>query len=147
MYEEWIYGHVPQTVRFVRFTGDRVIQVKICALGKPIEVHNTDETGGYLPPLPTRQIAMGDGTADPDHPAAPPSLRRPGEPVPANAPGKVQYPGDSGSAPMPIPASAPVGTPPGKMPSTSPMPQVPPGPSTLVGASVAENYVLEGLSS
>src|SRR6202012_2724798 len=22
-YEEWIYGHVPQTIRFVRFVGDR----------------------------------------------------------------------------------------------------------------------------
>lgn len=59
-YEEWIYGHQPQTMRFVRFVGDRVSLVKVAALGKPIEIHDHDELGGYLPPAPTRTIAMGD---------------------------------------------------------------------------------------
>ena len=36
-YEEWIYGEVPQTVRFVRFRGDRVVRLEIAELGKPIE--------------------------------------------------------------------------------------------------------------
>ena len=48
-YEEWIYGHVPQTVKFVRFNGDHVVQVKIAALGKPIEIHNENEMGGIRP--------------------------------------------------------------------------------------------------
>ena len=37
-YEEWIFGHQPQTVRFVRLEGDRVTQVRIAALGKPIAI-------------------------------------------------------------------------------------------------------------
>ena len=45
-YEEWIYGQVPQTVRFVRFVGDRVIQVRLAALGQPIAIHNQNEMQG-----------------------------------------------------------------------------------------------------
>ena len=59
-YEEWIYGHEPQTIHFVRFVGDRVTVVEIAALGKPLEIHDKDEMGGYNPPAPTREIAMGD---------------------------------------------------------------------------------------
>ena len=93
-YEEWIYGHVPQTVHFVRFVGDRVMVVEIAALGKPLEIHNTDEMGGYNPPPLTREIAMGDqkpgGTED--APAPPPTLRKPGEAAPPGGPNKVQFP-------------------------------------------------------
>jgi hypothetical protein len=104
-YEEWIYGHVPQTVRFVRFRGDRVVLVKICALGKPVEVHGQDEMGGYKTPAATREIALGDKQPDdPEHPSAPPTLRQPGEPVPADAPNKVRYPVDD-KTPIPPPPS------------------------------------------
>jgi hypothetical protein len=61
-YEEWIYGQVPQTVRFVRFRGDR---------------------------------AMGDAQpGDTSHASPPPTLRKPGEPVPADQPNKVRFPDD-----------------------------------------------------
>jgi hypothetical protein len=60
-YEEWIYGQMPQTVRFVRFVGDRVTQVRIAALGQPIAVHDQNEMQGYLDPEDTHEIAMGDG--------------------------------------------------------------------------------------
>lgn len=89
-YEEWIYGHVPQTVKFVRFNGDRVVLVKIAALGKPIEVHNQNEMGDFAPPPETREIAMGDGK--PDHAAPPPTLRAPGETMPSNGTNRVQFP-------------------------------------------------------
>jgi len=115
LYEDWIYGHVPQTVRFVRFEGDRVIRVEIAALGKPLEVHDTDEMGGFNPPPPTRQISMGDqapGTAG----TPPPTLRKPGEPVPAGGQGKVQFPN---AQPIPAPPSAP----PVNMPSPQTFPQ------------------------
>jgi len=95
-YEEWIYGHVPQTVKFVRFNGDRVVMVKIAALGKPIEVHDKNELGEYGPQPETREIAMGDKNPDdPEHPAPPPTLREPGEKVPVGSvsqTGRVQYP-------------------------------------------------------
>ena len=119
-YEEWIYGHVPQTVKFVRFHGDRVEMVKIAALGKPIEIHNTDEMGGYLEPLPTRQIALGDTQpGDDSHPAKPPTLRQPGDAVPVNQPNQVRYP--VGMAP---PDAAPQRIPP--TPGTTGIPQTPP---------------------
>jgi len=68
--------------------------VEIAALGKPLEIHNTDEMGGYNPPPLTREIAMGDRkTGGPDDaPAPPPTLRKPGEAAPAGGPGKVQFP-------------------------------------------------------
>ncbi|MEO6981634.1 MAG: hypothetical protein ABI072_00790 [Edaphobacter sp.] len=94
VYEEWIYGHVPQTVHFVRFVGDRVTTVEIAALGKTIEIHNKDEMGGYNPAPPTREVAMGDqkpGGTD-DAPAPPPTLRKPGEAEPPGGSNKVQFP-------------------------------------------------------
>ncbi|HSY68505.1 MAG TPA: hypothetical protein VK813_07680 [Edaphobacter sp.] len=104
-YEEWIYGHVPQTIRFVRFVGDRVTVVEIAALGKPIEIHDKDEMGGFNAPAPTREVAMGDKEqgADETKPAAPPTLRLPGEPVPDGGPGKVQFPTSGPAAPIPAP--------------------------------------------
>jgi len=117
-YEEWIYGHVPQTIRFVRFVGDRVTIVEIAALGKPIEIHDKDEMGGFNPPPPTREVAMGDqhqqGT-DKQNNTPPPSLRLPGEAAPADGPGKVQFPTNNPAA-TPIPP-----TPTSPMPNDSPL--------------------------
>lgn len=110
MYEDWIYGHVPQTVRFIRFQGDRVIRVEVAALGKPLEVHDKDEMGGYNPPPPTRQISLGDAPTDSGQ-KAPPTLRKPGEPVPQGGEGKVQFPNSPDkqptAQPIPAPPSAP----------------------------------------
>ncbi len=102
-YEEWIYGHVPQTVRFIRFQGDRVSVVEIAELGKAMQIHQTDETGGYNSPVPTREIAMGDAVhkdgAEGEKPASTPTLRQPGEPIPDDPHGnnRVQFPTTSGS--------------------------------------------------
>jgi len=63
--EEWIYGKVPQTTRFVRFEGDRVVLLKIAALGKPLDIHDKDELAGYRPPQPEHVIALGDTHAAP----------------------------------------------------------------------------------
>ncbi|WP_263365633.1 hypothetical protein [Edaphobacter bradus] len=100
-YEEWIYGHVPQTVRFVRFVGDRVTVVEIAVLGKPVEIHDKDEMGGSRDPADTREIAMGDKKPDGQGTAAAPSLRLPGEAAPANSQGNVQYPKDNRPVPPP----------------------------------------------
>ncbi len=87
-YEEWIYGQMPQTVRFVRFVGDRVIQVRIAALGQPIAIHDKNEMQGYLDPEDTHEIAMGDNqpAREGDGPAkAPPSILKPGEVAPGSS--------------------------------------------------------------
>lgn len=107
-YEEWIYGHVPQTVRFVRFQGDRVTTVEIAALGKPIEIHDKDEMAGFVNPVATREIALGDRKATDAEATAPvvPSLRKPGEEVPLpGAGGAVQFPTDG--SPSAAPTSVP----------------------------------------
>ena len=113
-YEEWIYGHQPQPVKFVRFVGDRVSLIKIAAVGKPIEIHDQDELAGYLPPAPTRTVALGDAQPSEDKRPGPPTLKRPGEALPVENGGptnrKVQFPDEhkpDASAP-----AEPVSTPP-----------------------------------
>jgi hypothetical protein len=107
-YEEWIYGHVPQTIRFVRFIGDRVTVVEIAELGKPIVIHDQDEMGGYNAPPNTREVALGDQQqpkqGEDSSSRAAPSLRMPGEAAPADGPNKVQFPdGDQKTKVAPIP--------------------------------------------
>ncbi len=104
-YEEWIYGQVPKTVRFIRFTGDKVSQVKIAAMGQAIVVRDKDEMAAYMPDeAPTREILVGD-MKQPDEGArkAPPTLRKEGEAAPANAQGKVLFPDAKPDPPAPIP--------------------------------------------
>ncbi|MCU1322732.1 MAG: hypothetical protein JWM43_2381 [Acidobacteriaceae bacterium] len=122
-YEEWIYGHVPQTVRFVRFVGDRVTMIEIAALGKPMEIHDKDEMAGYIAPVLEREIALGDRKPDPDTSSAasapPPTLRKPGEPISMpNAANKVQFPDDPKTSAPPTDTSKPVA---GTAPATSPL--------------------------
>jgi hypothetical protein len=87
-YEEWIYGQVPQTVRFVRFVGDRVIQVRVAALGKAIAIHNQNEMQGYLDPEDVHEVALGDNKprSGEDGPGkAPPTILKPGEVAPGSS--------------------------------------------------------------
>jgi hypothetical protein len=104
-YEEWIYGQVPKTIRFVRFTGDRVSQVKVAALGKAIEVHDKDEMAAYVREEDRpREVLVGDVRPTGEEARkAPPTLRKDGEAAPANAQGKVQFP-DAKPAPIPPPS-------------------------------------------
>ena len=98
-YEEWIYGQMPQTVRFVRFEGDRVTELRIAALGKPIVIHDQNEMRGYLDPEDTHEIAMGDakpGNGE-DGSAKPPTILKPGEAAP----------GSQKRVLLPVPASSP----------------------------------------
>ncbi len=120
-YEEWIYGHVPQTVKFVRFVGDRVVMVEIAELGKPIEIHDKDEMADYVEPPTEHQIDVGDRKPAPTDggsttAAAPPSLARPGDVIATpNAAGRVQFPDDPNNPDTPKPAttnSAPPASPP-----------------------------------
>jgi hypothetical protein len=123
-YEEWIYGYVPQTIRFVRFVGDRVTLVEIAALGKPIEIRDKDEVGDLNPSTPpTREVAMGDqatAEGDTEKPAtAPPTLRKPGEAAPAESSNKVQFPTANKPA---TPSTSSTAPPLMGQPSSAPMP-------------------------
>ena len=88
-YEEWIYGQAPQTVRFVRFERDRVTQLRIAALGKPIAIHDRNEMRGYLDgenPDTAREIALGDSNP-PEKMGprpSPPTILKPGEVAPGS---------------------------------------------------------------
>ncbi len=113
-YEEWIYGQVPQTVRFIRIENDRVTQVRTAALGQPIAIKTDNELDGYLDPLDRHEIAMGDGAVGHDEDArpagAPPTLRKPGDPVPAGASQRVQYPVAHKEQPLPAAPGSPADT-------------------------------------
>jgi len=95
-FEEWIYGHPPQDVSFVRVNGNRVIRVEIAKLGQPLEIFTKDEVEGLMmtngrPVLAeaTRPGAqLGDVHRNPDTQSAdaPPSLRAPGETLPSDPP-------------------------------------------------------------
>lgn len=93
-FEEWIYGHAPDPVEFVRINGNRVIRVEIAKVGESPQVFDQDVVDGLMrsdgtPAVvvaqeKTRTVQMGDVTRDPDKqaPAPPPTLVNPGEQLP-----------------------------------------------------------------
>jgi len=96
-FEEWIYGKPPQDVEFVRFKGDRVIRLEVASIGETPVIFTKDEVAGLMRTDGTELdpdansgphlAKVGDVQRDPDTeaPATPPSLRKPGEPLPADA--------------------------------------------------------------
>lgn len=89
--EIWIYGDPPDPTQFVRFNGNRVIRLEIARVGEPIEVHAKNEMGDYWStqqPDNVRIVKLGDqnaaDAAKETAPVAPPSLRNPGETLPAD---------------------------------------------------------------
>ncbi|GAC1414833.1 MAG: hypothetical protein NVSMB62_01440 [Acidobacteriaceae bacterium] len=113
-YEEWIYGKVPQTVRFIRIENDRVTEVRTAALGQPIAVKTENELEGYLDPLDEHEIAMGDSASGHDEEARPagepPTLRKPGDPPLTAGSQKVQYPVAHKEQPLPAAPGSPADT-------------------------------------
>jgi hypothetical protein len=111
-FEEWIYGQPPHEVQFVRFNGNRVIRLEIADVGQPPVIRDKDETDGYFAGQFVRQVRLGDApptSSKQEHaPAAPPTLRQPGEQLP-NAVDKdrelkpVQFPDDEKPKPIPPP--------------------------------------------
>lgn len=100
MYEEWIYGDPPAATQFVRFRRDKVVRLEIAAVGKPIEVHERNETGEPEGPVLTaRTVVNGDVHTSPEQAQGRgPTLRKPGEDVEAvgrTGLGKVTIPKDS----------------------------------------------------
>ena len=92
-FEEWIYGKPPKDVEFVRINGNRVIRVEVAKMGEAPVIFTKDEVEGLMrtdgTPLEasnTRTVQMGDVERNPDTqaPAAPPTLRNPGEKLPTD---------------------------------------------------------------
>ena len=114
-YEEWIYGHQPQTVKFVRFVGDQVTLLKIAAIGKPMEIHDQDEMAAYHPQT-TKTVAQGDlSQGDAQARVGTPTLKKSGEVLPEEVNqqvqnGRVQYPVEK--KPDPAASTPPPATPP-----------------------------------
>jgi hypothetical protein len=103
-FEEWIYGQPPKPVQFVRINGNRVIRVEIANVGEAPKIFEKDEVEGLMrtdgtplapPQNNTKTVAMGDVVRDPDTqaPAAPPSLRNPGEQLPSDQDPRLGSPG------------------------------------------------------
>ncbi len=110
--EIWIYGKPPDPTQFVRFYGNHVTRLEIARVGEPIEVHAKNEMGDYWNtqlPENARVVKLGDqnpaDAAKENAPTAPPpSLRLPGETLPAdkdkNTPQMkpVEFPKDTGGS-------------------------------------------------
>lgn len=129
-FEEWIYGKPPNEVDFVRINGNRVIRVEEAKMGVPPVILTKDEVEGLmrtdgtaLDPDSTERVAkVGDVERDPNKeaPAAPPSLRNPGETLPSDDPRNlstgvmrpVQFPKPKPDAEPPV-AHQPVANPDG----------------------------------
>jgi hypothetical protein len=106
LFEEWIYGEPPKPTQFVRFSGDRVIQTEMAALGAKPEVRAQDETDGYLAGHPQNTVQLGDQAATAEGDENHPTLLAPGEKLPENphSPQKVNIPPDIGKErPAPAP--------------------------------------------
>jgi hypothetical protein len=95
-FEEWIYGKPPKEVEFVRFNGNRVIRLELAKTGERPVIFTKDEVEGLMrtdgtalmPDKDAPHLAkVGDVERDPDTqaPAAPPSLRKDGETLPADS--------------------------------------------------------------
>ncbi len=91
----WQFGTPPEDVTFVRINGNRVIRVELAKVGEPLQIFTKDVVSGMMtangsPVLTaqsnTRTVKEGDVETDPDKqaPAAPPSLRNPGEKLPTD---------------------------------------------------------------
>ena len=106
-FEEWIYGEPPDPVQFVRFNNNRVIRVEVAKVGESPEIRTENEMGDYWDKKAgqnTRIVKLGDqAPAKPGAESAPqkaPSLRLPGETLPADSNpatpqmGPVQFPKD-----------------------------------------------------
>jgi len=112
-YEEWIYGHQPQTIQFVRFVGDRVSQIKVAALGSPLQIRDQDEMAGYTSPTPVKVVDVHDGPVAGTESSAP-SLKLPTEtktpadmPTSARTDHRVQFPDERSGAGKPADPTSP----------------------------------------
>ncbi len=95
-FEEWVYGAPPEEVDFVRINGNRVIRVEIAKDGESPQIFTKDVVSAMLrsdgtavltaQTTNTHTVHEGDVADDTDKraPAAPPSLRNPGETLPTD---------------------------------------------------------------
>ena len=151
-FEEWIYGKPPHEIDFVRINGNRVIRVEVAKVGEAPIVFTKDEVEGMMrtdgTPLEasvpnTRTIQLGDVDRDPNTqaPAAPPSIRKPGETLPdisTTGPGgemkPVRFPKQNPDDQPPV-AHAPTTNPapPNTAPAQPAATQAPPGDASQPG--------------
>jgi hypothetical protein len=141
-FEEWIYGQAPKEVDFVRINGNRVIRVEVAKMGEKPVVFTKDEVEGLMrtdgtPLNPAgdpgvRTVQMGDVQRNPDTQAAapPPSLKAPGETIPADSRNTgvmkpVQFPKQKPADPGPSAQPTQSGTQPGANPDGEPEAQPP----------------------
>lgn len=114
-FEEWIYGTPPEKTEFVRLQHDRVTRVEEASVGTSPVVRASNEIGDYWQTQSgtdktERLVKLGDQTeadrvAQNAPPAPAPTLRKPGEALPADKNTQqpsmqpVQFPPTTGHAP------------------------------------------------
>lgn len=107
-YEEWIYGEPPQDVDFVRLVGNEVVRVENMKVGGEKVVRTEKEVD--LSPQPS----MAQQQTEPEpQPVNAPTLRRPGEDLPTQAPpGVPSHRIPAGGSPPPAAPQPDPGAPP-----------------------------------
>jgi hypothetical protein len=94
-FEIWIYGEAPQPVEMIRFQGSFVTRVQLARVGEPMEERTENEMGDYWGNQPVvaknqHEVKLGDSTdserTEESAPRAAPTLRQPGEKLPADDP-------------------------------------------------------------
>ncbi len=167
--EIWIYGEAPQPVEFVRFEGTYVKSDELARVGEAIVVRNQNEMGDYWgnqPVVATNQheIRLGDAT-DTDRsaenaPRQAPTLRKPGEQLPADSdknnpagsmqpvkmPPDLQRPGDPGYHPT-VSAQPDSGTAQPQAPASGTQPQSGSGSSSTNGSKPSQPKSSDSSSS
>ncbi len=92
-FEIWIYGEAPQPVEMIRFEGSFVTRVQLAKVGEPIQERSENEMGDYWGNQPVvaanqHEVKLGDSTdadrTEENAPRSAPTLRKPGEQLPAN---------------------------------------------------------------
>lgn len=86
-YEEWIFGEPPADVQFIRFVGEEVVQVKIMKIDGEKIVRTQREVTLNDPAVASAQPQPAASPGP--RPANAPTLRRPGEDLPATDPSKM----------------------------------------------------------
>jgi hypothetical protein len=97
-YEEWIYGEPPQDVEFVRLVGDQVVRVETMKVSGEKVLRTEKEVDLEAGPKVAQEQAPQ------ERPANAPTLRRPGEEIPAQGPKAAP-----GKAPPPVASPPSIG--------------------------------------
>ncbi|HEX4310073.1 MAG TPA: hypothetical protein VHZ25_08585 [Acidobacteriaceae bacterium] len=152
-FEIWVYGEAPQPVEMIRIQGSFVTRVQLARVGEPMEERTQNEMGDYWGNQPAvaanqHEVKLGDSTdserTEESAPRSAPTLRKPGEQLPADNP-KNNPAGSMQPVNMPPDQRRPGD--PGYSPTVSAQPQPGQGTQQGSGSGSSQTQPAQGSSS